>query len=168
MIKRKFSKTSIILKILWPWLSAKFSIALYVLTNLLHVKNSHILSEIYFIFLKRCPRTNLWPWLSAKFTIVFYVFINLLLVKNSHILAEIYFIFLKERPRPNSKVFQYQIWASQKKKKDRKSSYHVRQISVKTKNNFHYVKQVNVWDNRKCLQDIKTSNYFCQKKVCLR
>ena len=49
-----------------------------------------------------------------------------LIVKNSLILAGIYLIFLKTRPRRNLKDFQYQIWTSVKK--DRESSYQVRQI----------------------------------------
>ena len=49
-----------------------------------------------------------------------------LIVKNSLILAGIYLIFLKARPRRNLKDFQYQIWTSVKK--DRESSYQVRQI----------------------------------------
>ena len=48
-------------------------------------------------------------------------------VRNSHILAGIYFVFLKPHPRPKSKVLQYQIWTL---KKDRKISFHVRQISA--------------------------------------
>ena len=50
------------------------------------------------------------------------------IVKNSQILAGIYLNFLlkKTGPTPKLKGFQYQIWTLAKK--DRKSSYQVRQI----------------------------------------
>ena len=48
-------------------------------------------------------------------------------VKNSHILAVTQFIFLKEGPRPNSKTCNTRFGPQ---RKDRKSSYHVRQLSA--------------------------------------
>ena len=54
-------------------MSAKFSFAFLSLLTALIVKSSHILSEIYFVFPKKCPRPNLkglvkelGKWLSSK------------------------------------------------------------------------------------------------------
>ena len=56
--RKKIGKVTKIIKILGPWLSAKFLLSMSFLTPLIF-KNSHILTEVYFIFLKRRPGSNL-------------------------------------------------------------------------------------------------------------
>ena len=53
MVKETFGKMSKRLKILWPWLSAKFSFAFMSISTGKVVKNSHILTWIFFIFLRK-------------------------------------------------------------------------------------------------------------------
>ena len=62
VVKEKFGKTSESVKILWNWLSAKFSFAFYVLTNKF-VKSSRIQARIFFIFLKNFLKQT---WNSFK------------------------------------------------------------------------------------------------------
>ena len=44
---------------LWPWLSANFFLLFMFLLTVGTVKSSHILNEIYFIFLEKHPKPNL-------------------------------------------------------------------------------------------------------------
>ena len=56
--EKKFGKTSKILTILWPWLSAKFSFVFYVLLTVPIIENGDILAGIYLIFLIERPKPN--------------------------------------------------------------------------------------------------------------
>ena len=55
------------LKILWPWLSAKYYFAFYHFITAEIVQNSHILAGIYFVFLK-ILLDQAWKSFNAKFT----------------------------------------------------------------------------------------------------
>ena len=89
------------------------------------------------------------------FFLQFMSFLTVLTVKNSHILTGIFFIFLKERLRPNSKSCKT-IFGPQRK--DRKSSYHVRQISAL----FCKLVALNLGQN--CVKDIKVTKIVKQIK----
>ena len=66
MVKRKFVKTSKSLKLLWKWLSEKFSFAFISLLTASIDKNSHILARIYFIFLENILK-QIWKSFNTKF-----------------------------------------------------------------------------------------------------
>ena len=106
VVKRKFGKVTKILKILCPWLSAKFLFAFYGFINSSNCY-SHILPRIDLIFLKNVLDQAWAP-----------------IVINSHNLTGIYFIFLKNVLDQSWRSFKTEFGPQ---RKYQKKSYQVRQ-----------------------------------------
>ena len=99
MVKKKIGKVTKSLKILFPWLSAKFYFAFYAFTNSSNYY-SHILAGIYLMFLQNVLDKT---WAS--------------IIINSHILAGIYLIFLKNVPDQTWRSFTTEFGPRQKYRK---------------------------------------------------